>query len=101
MEAPFGVTPDSRNISKGSAVCARILVALFRNGSGTPVTYEKRNATVETLPPPRRFDAERVVEGFTSRINNITSTDLISSDLRSTLERTVAPASLVIWIRNS
>lgn len=48
-----------------------------------------------------RFDAERVVEGFTSRINNITSTDLISSDLRSTLERTVAPASLGIWIRNS
>ena len=48
-----------------------------------------------------RFDAERVVEGFTSRINNITSTDLISSDLRSTLERTVAPAPLVIWIRNS
>jgi hypothetical protein len=48
-----------------------------------------------------RFDAERVVQGFTARLNNITSTDLIASDLRTTLERTVAPASLGIWMRDS
>jgi hypothetical protein len=48
-----------------------------------------------------RFDAERVVQGFTARLNNTTSTDSIASDLRSTLERTVAPASLGIWMRDS
>lgn len=48
-----------------------------------------------------RFDADRVVETFASRINNSTSPESISSDLRSTLERTVAPTSLAIWIRDS
>jgi hypothetical protein len=48
-----------------------------------------------------RFDAERVVEGFTTRINNNMSTDSITSDLRATLEATVAPSSLGIWVRRS
>jgi hypothetical protein len=48
-----------------------------------------------------RFDAERVVQGFTARLNNTTSTELIATDLRTTLERTVAPASLGIWMRDS
>jgi hypothetical protein len=47
-----------------------------------------------------RFDAERVVQGFTARLNNTTSTELIANDLRITLERTVAPASLGIWMRD-
>jgi hypothetical protein len=41
-----------------------------------------------------RFDAERVVQGFTARLNNITSTELVASDLCNTLEMTVAPASI-------
>jgi hypothetical protein len=48
-----------------------------------------------------RFDAERVVQGFTTRINNNMSTDSITSDLRATLESTVAPSSLGIWVRSS
>jgi hypothetical protein len=48
-----------------------------------------------------RFDAERVVQRFTARLNNTTSTELIATDLRTTLERTVAPASLGIWMRDS
>jgi hypothetical protein len=48
-----------------------------------------------------RFDAERVVQGFTARLNNITSTELVASDLCNTLEMTVAPASIGIWLRDS
>jgi hypothetical protein len=47
-----------------------------------------------------RFDAERVVEGFTTRISSITSTESITSDLQATLEGTVAPAAIGIWIRD-
>ena len=47
----------------------------------------------------QRFDAERVIEGFTSRISNVTTTDSLSSDLTETLEQTLAPASIGIWIR--
>jgi hypothetical protein len=47
----------------------------------------------------QRFDAERVIEGFTSRMSNVTTTDSLSSDLTATLEQTLAPAAIGIWIR--
>jgi hypothetical protein len=47
-----------------------------------------------------RFDAERVVDGFAARISSITSPESITSDLQSTLEGTVAPAAIGIWIRD-
>jgi hypothetical protein len=43
----------------------------------------------------RRFDAERVV-GLATRIS--TGTERLSSDLTSTLEQTLAPAAVGIWI---
>lgn len=47
----------------------------------------------------RRYDAERVVEAFSSRINSVTDSDELASDLSATLESTLAPASIGIWIR--
>ncbi len=47
----------------------------------------------------RRFDAERVVEAFSSRINSVTDSNELASDLSATLESTLAPASIGIWIR--
>jgi len=47
----------------------------------------------------RKFDAERVVEDFSSRINSVTDSDELASDLSATLESTLAPASIGIWIR--
>lgn len=46
-----------------------------------------------------RFDAERVIEDFTARIGAVTTTEALSSDLTATLDQTLAPASLGIWIR--
>jgi hypothetical protein len=46
-----------------------------------------------------RFDAEHVVEAFSSRINSVTDSDEFASDLSATLESTLAPASIGIWIR--
>lgn len=44
----------------------------------------------------RRFDAEHVVEAFSSRINSVTDSDELASDLSATLESTLAPASIGI-----
>jgi len=48
----------------------------------------------------RRFDAERVIEAFTARISTVTQAENLSSDLAQVLERTMAPASIGVWIRN-
>jgi uncharacterized membrane protein YdcZ (DUF606 family) len=48
-----------------------------------------------------RFDAERVVEAFTTRMSAVTTTESLSSDLADTVEATLAPESFGIWIRNS
>lgn len=45
------------------------------------------------------FDAERVIEDFTARIGTVTTREALSSDLTATLDQTLAPASLGIWIR--
>jgi hypothetical protein len=48
----------------------------------------------------RRYDAERVIEAFTARISTVTHAETLSSDLTETLEHTMAPASIGIWIRH-
>jgi hypothetical protein len=47
-----------------------------------------------------RYDAERVVAAFTSRISTVTTAERLSLDVTDTLDQTLAPASLEIWIRN-
>lgn len=47
----------------------------------------------------RSFDAERVVEAFSARIKSVTDTDDLALDLTTTLEHTLAPASIGMWIR--
>jgi hypothetical protein len=46
-----------------------------------------------------RFDAERVVAAFASRISTVTTAERLSLDVTDTLDQTLAPASLEIWIR--
>ena len=48
----------------------------------------------------RKFDAEQVVESFSVRMGSVTNTDDLVSDLKATLERTLAPASIGIWMRH-
>jgi len=48
----------------------------------------------------RKFEAERVAESFSVRMSSTTDTDELASDLTATLERTLAPASIGIWIRH-
>jgi hypothetical protein len=48
-----------------------------------------------------RFDAERVVEAFTTRMSAMTSPEALSSDIAGTVEATLAPEAFGIWIRNS
>lgn len=69
------------------------LAALFN-----PLRHRLRDV-VDRRFNRQRFDAERVIEGFTSRMNNVTTTDSLSTDLTETLEQTLAPTSIGIWIR--
>jgi hypothetical protein len=48
----------------------------------------------------RKFDAEQVAESFSVRMSSTTDTDDLASDLTATLERTLAPSSIGIWIRD-
>ena len=48
----------------------------------------------------RRFDTELVLETFAARISEVTKAENLVSDLTGTLEHTLAPASIGIWIRN-
>ena len=48
----------------------------------------------------RKFEAEQVVESFSVRIRSVTNTDDLASDLTATLESTLAPASIGIWMRH-
>jgi hypothetical protein len=47
----------------------------------------------------QRFDFERVVEAFSTRVSSVTDTDDLASDLSATLEQTLAPASIGLWVR--
>jgi hypothetical protein len=47
----------------------------------------------------KRFDFERVVDAFSTRVSSVTDTDDLSSDLCATLAETLAPASIGLWIR--
>jgi hypothetical protein len=69
------------------------LAALFN-----PLRRRLRDA-VDRRFNRQRFDAERVIEGFTSRMSNLTTNDTLSIDLTETLEQNLAPASIGIWIR--
>jgi hypothetical protein len=47
----------------------------------------------------QRFDFERVVEAFSTRVSTVTDTEDLASDLSATLTETLAPASIGLWIR--
>ncbi|MDP8959647.1 MAG: hypothetical protein M3N51_10755 [Actinomycetota bacterium] len=46
-----------------------------------------------------RYDAQRVVEAFAARLRTITQMDVLISDLTQTLEQTLAPSSIGIWLK--
>jgi hypothetical protein len=48
-----------------------------------------------------RFDTEFVLEAFAVRISEVTRAESLVSDLTRTLEDTLSPASIGIWIRNT
>jgi hypothetical protein len=47
----------------------------------------------------QRFDFERVVDAFSTRVSAVTDTDDLATDLSATLADTLAPASIGLWIR--
>jgi hypothetical protein len=46
----------------------------------------------------RRFDAERVLAAFSARLREVSTVEDLASDLAVTLQRTLAPASIGVWI---
>ncbi|HEX2154815.1 MAG TPA: hypothetical protein VHL52_12665 [Acidimicrobiia bacterium] len=47
----------------------------------------------------RRFDAERVLQLFTERLRVVHTVEELAADLAGTLQQTLAPASIAVWIR--
>lgn len=45
-----------------------------------------------------RYDAARVIEGFNEHVNDLTDHDAIEAGLVDVLDRTLAPATVSIWI---
>lgn len=46
-----------------------------------------------------RYDAQRVVESFTSRLAGAVELDRVAGDLRAVAARTVQPSTAAVWIR--
>lgn len=49
----------------------------------------------------RRYDAERVVEAFSSRLRDAVDLATVTGDLRDVVNRTVEPAATTVWLRNA
>lgn len=48
----------------------------------------------------RRYDAEKVVEAFSSRLRNAVDLATVTGDLRSVVTHTVEPATASVWLRD-
>jgi len=47
----------------------------------------------------RRYDAEKVVEAFSSRLRNAVDLATVTGDLRNVVTHTVEPATASVWLR--
>lgn len=47
----------------------------------------------------RRYDAQGVIDGFSSRLRTLTEPDVLARDLTATLEQTLAPSAITIWMK--
>ena len=69
-----------------------VVAGVYLNGAGELLMDRRFNR--------RKFDAEQVAESFSFRMSSTTNTDDPASDLTATLERTLAPSSIGICIRD-
>jgi hypothetical protein len=93
LQGPLGAITDGDTV----AVAASTLVAaaLFQ-----PVR-RRTQAAVDHRFNRARYDAERTVAGFSARLREEVDIATVTTDLHRTVQRSVNPSSLSLWIREA
>jgi hypothetical protein len=99
------------------AVCFLVLqavVALFTSGGGPVVVAASTLAAFALSQPLRRqlkatmdrrfnrsrYDARKIVEGFTTQLRDEFDLERLRGELRSVVDRSLAPTSVGVWLRS-
>jgi hypothetical protein len=93
LQGPLGAITDGDTV----AVAASTLVAaaLFQ-----PLR-RRTQAAVDHRFNRARYDAERTVAGFSARLREEVDIATVTTDLHGTVQRSVNPSSLSLWIREA
>ena len=84
--------PDPANNQLAVAAATLLVAALFR-----PALQRIQGAVDHRFNRPR-FDAERAVEGFATRLRVEIEPDQVAADLLGVLEETVQPSIVYLWV---
>ena len=91
LQGPLGAVTGGDTISV--ALSTLVVAALFQ-----PVRAWVQ-AVVDRRFDRARFDAERTTAAFSERLRDEVDIETVTTDLRATVGRAIAPTSLAIWLR--
>ncbi|HEU4673789.1 MAG TPA: hypothetical protein VFS32_12905 [Candidatus Limnocylindrales bacterium] len=92
-QATFAPVTQSNNVAVAASTL--VVATLFQ-----PVRRTVQSA-VDRRFNRRRYDAERELEAFASRVRDEVEVEPVAAALATTLDRTIQPATTAVWLRRS